>query len=232
MPVKGSTLSPANRASGVAAMKGLFTLSMFYYRRAKLCILSTAAPVRKSLGSLATDEGNMFHLAEQIRSRAHPDLVRFAEHCDKLASGHPMPRREDFRPSDVSWMLGHLFIVDVVDDGEDYCFRLFGDFWQTILGFDLTGQRLSGLESFGFLTALRPEYASVVATQKPQFHPGKLVWPDGKTIDYQRLLIPFSREGNQVSLILGAAHCENEIEDLILFVGQGLPQLVLETQSD
>ncbi len=129
-------------------------------------------------------------------------------------------------------MMGRLYLVDVLDGGSDYCFRLFGAFWQTILGLDLTGQRLSGLETFWFLTSLRPEYDLAVATQKPQFHPGKLVWPDGNAVGYQRLLIPFSREGNQVSLILGAAHCESEIDDLILFVGQGLPRLVLESPSD
>jgi len=68
-------------------------------------------------------------------------------------------------------MIGKMYMIDVLDDGADYCFRLFGNFWQTIYGVDLTGRRLSALEASGNLTALRPVYDAVAKTREPLFHP-------------------------------------------------------------
>ena len=160
----------------------------------------------------------------------HADLARLVKYCDALAAGRPMPRREDFRPTDVRWMIGKMYMIDVLDDGADYCFRLFGNFWQTIYGVDLTGRRLSALEASGNLTALRPVYDAVAKTREPLFQPGKLVWPNQKSISYERLLLPFSNNDGRVSLILAAAHCDMTVEDLVLYRGCGLPQLVIDGQ--
>ncbi len=162
----------------------------------------------------------------------HADLIRLAEHCQGLAGDRAMAHKDDFHPGDVRWMLGRLYMVDVLDGGADYCFRLFGTFWQTIFGADLTGQRLSGLEASGVLTHLRPDYDVVAKIGEPLFHPGKLVWPGQESIHYERLLIPFSREDGEVSLILGAAHCDKPDEDIILYQGRGLPRLVLDEQTE
>lgn len=162
---------------------------------------------------------------------AHPDLKELGAYCERIADGRPLPRREDFRLADVRWMAGRLYMVDVLEGGADYFFRLFGVFWQEILGVDLTGQRLSGLEVFGFLSSVRPDYDKVVASRQPLFHPGQLVWPNRRTIHYERLLIPLSRGDGQVSLILGAAQCDMDLNDLSLFRGTGLPRLILDDEK-
>ncbi|MGA7712359.1 MAG: PAS domain-containing protein [Rhizomicrobium sp.] len=167
-----------------------------------------------------------------LRHSPHADLIRLAEHCQSLAGDRAMPHREDFRPGDVRWMLGYIYLVDVLDDGADYRIRLFGTFWQTIFGADIAGQRLSELEAVGVLTDLRRDYDVVAETGEPLFHPGKLVWPGKESIHYERLLIPFSREDGRISLILGAAHCDKAVEDLILYQGLGLPRLVLDEQIE
>ncbi len=162
------------------------------------------------------------------KKSARVDMVRLAKHCDALAGTREMPHRRDLRPADVSWMLGRFYLIDVLNGGADYCFRLFGTFWEKMYGADLSGQRLSEIEATGRLTALRGDYDTVVATRAPFLHPGKLVWPDQKSISYERLLIPFSDDNGQVSLILAAAGCDVSLDDLVLYRGKGLPRLVLD----
>ena len=159
---------------------------------------------------------------------ARADILRLARHCDALAGTREMPLRRDFRPADVSWLLGRIYLVDVLDGGADYSFRLFGIFWEKMYGTDVTGQRLSEIEATGRLAALRGDYDTVVAARQPLFHPGTLVWPNQRSIRFERLLVPFSGDSGQVSLILVGAGCDVPIDDLVLHKGQGLPRLILD----
>ena len=159
---------------------------------------------------------------------ARADILRLARHCDALAGTRPMPHRQDLHPADVTWLLGRLYLIDVLDGGADYSFRLFGIFWEKMYGMDLTGQRLSEIETTGRLAALRGDYDTVVASSEPLFHPGRLVWPNKKSIHFERLLIPFSDDNGRVSLILTAAGCDVSLDDLVLHRGKGLPRLVLD----
>ena len=159
---------------------------------------------------------------------ARADILRLARYCDALAGTRPMPHRQDFRPTDVTWLLGYIYLIDVLDGGADYCFRLFGTFWEKMYGADLTGQRLSEIEMGGHLDVLRGDYDKVVSTRAPLFHPGKLVWPNQKSIKYERLLIPFSGDDGQVSLILAAVGCDVALGELVLHKGKGLPRLILD----
>jgi len=162
------------------------------------------------------------------KSSARPEILRLARHCDALAGTRQMPHRQDLNPTNVTWLLGHLYLIDVLDGGADYRFRLFGVFWEKMYGIDLTGQRLSEIEATGRLAALRGDYDAVVAAGMPFFHPGRLIWPNQKSIRYERLLVPFSGDDGQVSLILAAAGCDVPFEDLVLHKGKGLPRLVLD----
>jgi hypothetical protein len=160
---------------------------------------------------------------------ARADVLRLSRHFDAIAGAREMPRWRDFRPADVSWLLGRIYLIDVLDGGTDYRFRLFGVFWEKMYGTDLTGQRLSEVEATGRLTALRGDYDTVVAGHEPLFHSGRLIWPDKKSIHYERLLIPFSGDDGQVSVILVALGCDVATDDLVKHKGKGgLPRLVLD----
>ncbi len=157
------------------------------------------------------------------------DMVRLAKYCAALAGTGEMPNRRDFRAADVAWMLGRIYLIDVLDSGTDYCFRLFGIFWEKMYGSDLTGRLLSEIEATGQLTALRADFDKVVAERRPFFHPGKLVWANQMAINYERLLVPFSGDDGQVSLIMVALGCDVSLDDLVYYRGKGgPPRLVLD----
>jgi hypothetical protein len=153
-------------------------------------------------------------LADLTGDEVHPDLVRMVHSYSQLSEGRAMPHRSDFRPSQMRWMLGRLFLLDVLEGGGDYRFRLFGVFWQGIYGADLTGCLLSQLEPLG-LDKLRPDYDAIVATGTPSLRLRKVRWPDDTLLEFQRLLLPFCDDSGEVCLILGAAAYEKAPEDAL-----------------
>lgn len=154
------------------------------------------------------------------------DLMLLCKYCESLAGRQAMPPCRRFRLDAVPSLLGRLYLIDVLQG--DYRFRLFGVFWESLYGFDLTDQRLSALEAEGHLTALRADYDGIVAARRPVFHAGRLVWPDQKAIRYERLLVPLSDDGRDVSQILVAAGCDVSLADLSRHKGRGRPQLLLD----
>ena len=168
----------------------------------------------------------------QITFKGHsalPDLVRVAECYEELAGDRLMPHRSEFSASRFRWMVGRMYLIDVLDGGGDYRLRLWGDFLQVVYGLAVTGQRLSELELEGQRpsTALRQHYNVIVASKAPLFQPGAAVWPNGACIQYQRLMLPFADDEGRVSLILGAVASNVSNEDLVFFRGLGSPSFVL-----
>ncbi len=162
------------------------------------------------------------------RATAPLDFVEFVRHCELLSDGRLMPRQQDFTASEVPWLFGRLYLIDVLDHGADYLFHDFGIFWQAIYGDDLTGRKLSDIEAAGSnLDALRGQFDRIVDTREPVACKGKLVWPRQRVITYDRLLMPFTVNGVDVSRIVVAAHYDEQAEDMVFYRGEGLPRLVI-----
>jgi hypothetical protein len=140
-----------------------------------------------------------------VRVSAHPDLVRLARHCAAMAGERNMPQRRSLDPQEVVWLLGRIFLLDVLEGGADYRYRLFGSAMAMVYGEDLTGRRLSELGRDGFESAMRADYDAVVATRAPLFRRGDLLWPGKEYVGVERLLVPLSDDDRTVSMILGAA---------------------------
>jgi hypothetical protein len=160
---------------------------------------------------------------------AYPPLVQLIDYCASLAGDHVLPHRRDFRPSQVRWMFGHMYLIDVLDGGADYRCRLWGQFWETIFGLDVLGMRLSELERAGYVPHVRGEYDCVVATRMPQFRTGRAVWADGASIDYARVIVPFAGDDGAVSMLLTGGTSDKSLEDLVFFKGLGAPTFATDT---
>lgn len=161
-------------------------------------------------------------------SRVHPNLRRFAEYCQGLAKGGVMARAGDFRLSEAHWLFGFINIVDVINGGEDYRYASCGTFWKLILGFDLTGARLSEMEAVGRLKDLRDNYDHTVAAGAPRYRAADLYWPGGPSLHLERLVVPFAGPDGKVSMLTVAAQCNCSLQELFARHSLGEARLVLE----
>ena len=157
------------------------------------------------------------------------DFLELVHHCEMLSDGRVLPRQQDFSLADVSWLYGRLYELDVMDLGPDYYFRVFGIFWQAIYGEDFAGRWLSEIElRTTKLNPLRPLYDRIIASRQPLLNHSRLIWPGEAEIGFERLMVPFSLDGETVSQIVVAAHYDAEVEDMVFYHGSGLPQLIVE----
>jgi hypothetical protein len=155
-------------------------------------------------------------------------LARVEEYSRQLACGRAMASRKDFHPNDLHWLFGHFYTADVLGAGADYRFHYVGDFWKTIYCLDLTGLTLGEIEACGRLKVLRASFDAVLASGKPSYRTGSLVWPDRKVIRHERLTVPFADESGAISMLLVAAQCDRGIGELMRYIGRREPQLMLD----
>lgn len=150
-----------------------------------------------------------------------PDLVRLARYCEELTAAKPLPYWHDFRPGHATYLLGQLYVIELVGDGTDYFFKLSGSYMKEIYGVEIVGLTLSHLPDGALKDTMRRNYNAVVASGNPLCESGELVWPDERRIGVERMLIPFANEQGSLHTILGAVQCDVPLEILQLFRGNG-----------
>lgn len=155
------------------------------------------------------------------------DLKRLADHCSRLAAGRAMADWHAFRPQDVPWMLGHLFVVDVVDGGRDFFFRLSGVQMRDVYGVELENVHLSAIQNRDMREALLNNYRGIVESGVPLFKRVVLRWKQGFDVPVQRLLVPFAGPDGKVHTILGGIHCEVPEDLLVLYRDDAPMQFIL-----
>jgi hypothetical protein len=161
------------------------------------------------------------------------DLMRFLSHCERLADGQTMPFYRDFRLADVPWMAGKLYMVEVIDGGEDYRFRVVGEIIARLQCSDCTGKRFSEIDCCpGTTEALRAELDRMLLMREPLYRRGRMIWPGREYIGVERLIVPLADETGDLIVVLGALQPALPIEDLVLFMGQGKPRFEFEPYTD
>ena len=70
----------------------------------------------------------------------HPKIRAFAEYWQTKRGGRRAPARGDIDPSDLGSYLPNMYMIDVVQPGPRFKFRLMGTDSQRRTGFDYTGR--------------------------------------------------------------------------------------------
>ncbi len=132
-------------------------------------------------------------------------LLRLLRYWRRLAENGRLPARADIAPSDMIPLLPWLVLVDVIRPGS-YRYRLVGTGIVEQVGFDATGMDVEEAYQGADWSLLANDYLYVLQQKKPcltvtstQFDPEEPV-----PLSYRRLLLPLSRDGENVDMFLGA----------------------------
>jgi hypothetical protein len=134
-----------------------------------------------------------------------PMLGDLVAYWDVKRAGRLAPPRSAIDPVDIPRHLPHLFMLDVVDDGGDFRFRLIGTAIVQGLGRDSTGRRFSELfqEQPESLARLLARFTVVVHEKRPSFSRGRIFWHADKThCSFAAVSVPLSEDGSTVNIIL------------------------------
>ena len=132
---------------------------------------------------------------------AHPELAALREFWDQKRGARRMPARADIDVQELKRWLGHLALLDVVDGGRDFVFRVHGVDLVELFGFDMTGKAVSEATS-AVETLVAEEYRRVVNDKAPLLVRRQHGQPDRDFVNISKLILPLSPDGETVDMIL------------------------------
>lgn len=140
--------------------------------------------------------------------RADPILGEALRYWHGKRGGRLMPARRDIDPTEIPRLLAHLQMIDVIDRGARFRYRLVGTAIVETFGQDYTGRFVDEQ----FLGArgdfIQKIYRTVCDERRPVFLRNDYRTAKGLSIVAVRLFLPLSQDGEQVSIIVGACRFE------------------------
>jgi len=138
---------------------------------------------------------------------AAPAILRLLAYWNARRGVRFAPARADIDPADITALLPDIMMVDVLDGGRDFRFRLIGTRIVEGLGRDSTGRLFSELYADQPLARQRlgDRFQQVIKWRRPVFSRGRLYWvPDRGHKRFDSAHLPLSADGECVDIILAA----------------------------
>lgn len=143
-----------------------------------------------------------------------PRLVKLLAHWHKLNAGlgpQELPPITRIDPLELGFILGWLMMMDPIDGGLDFRYRLYGSSIASTTGRDLTGLKVS--DSFPVFSAWAiGVYQDVLSRRRPvltRHSPRRYVRVD----QWERLVLPFVGESGTVDrLLVGSVIVGKKVE--------------------
>ena len=133
-------------------------------------------------------------------SIGHSRLAALARLWSRKASGKRLPAREDFDPAELRPWLGRLMLLDVVENGKDFRYRLHGTSLVELFGEDLTGCAVGELD-LKRRSTLMAEYRKAFETRSPQYVPSKAL-AEKEHLHIAKLVLPLASDGERVDKLM------------------------------
>lgn len=117
--------------------------------------------------------------------------------------GEGLPTRGDFGIDELRPLMGRIAILDVIDGGVDFRFRLYGSSIASAYRGEMTGKSVSAYRPH-FYAKIAPGYREVVATRQPRYDE---IQVDDEMMLYrwERLVLPLGNGGTEVDMLLVAS---------------------------
>ncbi len=154
--------------------------------------------------SEATASGGVEFSPKELK---HPTLAFLHGYWEAKRSGREMPSRADIGPAEMREHLGWICMLDVLDGGADFRYRLIGTMITEYFFWDATGKTVS--EAFAAQPArLRDAVLGVcrctVQARVPLRVYGNSGWAGRGLEECEGLYLPLSGDGTNVDVLLHA----------------------------
>lgn len=137
-----------------------------------------------------------------------PQAEAFRAYWDAKRRGRRMPARADIDPLDMKPWLGEVLLLDVLEGGRDFRYRLVGAMIAYRTGYDMTGKLLSEMPGDPAAIAnYLADHRRAVETRAPVHARYDYISArDSRPVKFERLLLPLSDDGETVNMLLGLRH--------------------------
>lgn len=129
------------------------------------------------------------------------------DYWERKRGTRAMPTRHDISPAQLKPQLPHILLVDVIDGGKDFRYRLIGTQLRQFFPGDPTGRVMSEvLAPFGAASveATLGSYRGVMQKRAPMRITGSGSWFAQSPKYFDSMLTPLSDDGETINMIFGA----------------------------
>jgi len=136
-----------------------------------------------------------------------PEIRQLVAYWNERRGERFAPSRADIDPTAIRWILPCLSMIDVIDGGQDFRFRLLGTRIVDGLGRDSTGRYFGEVYAGqpNVMERMRERMHRVMRLKQPQYTRGTCYWqPDRAYKHFEDVNLPLSSDGTHVDIILGA----------------------------
>lgn len=134
-----------------------------------------------------------------IGNETQKELLGYWDSC---RAGKSMPSRADIDPIDIPHLLPHVGLIDVLGGGLRFRYRLIGTQMNKVFGSDLTGRYLDQSSGGDYRDYLDRLYKRCAQGPHIVYSEGELTYQDRTHLWIARLLLPLSRDGRRVDMML------------------------------
>jgi hypothetical protein len=122
----------------------------------------------------------------------------------ELASGRICPSRADVTPARLRGALPWSWMMDVIDDGNDYRFRFAGEQIVQFMGGRLAGSLVSSFRGRPFFDGMHAMFTACARAKGPIIAGPMQARHEGKEfLEIEVIALPLSDDGNSVANLLG-----------------------------
>jgi len=136
-------------------------------------------------------------------------LRHLYEHWQDKKGSRRLPNRRDIDPLAFADVLGHVMLLDVLGDPLRFRVRVHGTAMVKEAGYDLTGKLMDELPIVDYRDYVRERCEGLVRTGEPLVvHHNRSI--DSRVRTYEALWLPFSDDGQNVTMLLCAMIYDRE----------------------
>ena len=120
---------------------------------------------------------------------------------DSKRAGRAMPARSDLDPSEITALLPHVVLLDVLEEPLDFRYRLMGTAIEANLSQRYTGLKMSAIAHQRPPSRLWSNFETVVVTRQPMITQVPYIGPHKDFLAAQDLITPLSSDGSRVDML-------------------------------
>jgi PAS domain-containing protein len=182
--------------------------------------------------ALAAGEAHALHETFMAKGGAAPDIVwappvdrlsapqlRFLlRYWSELAGERDMPVAKQIDALEMRPALGYVNLLDLIEGGKDFRYRVFGSNIAAVAGYDMTGRQLSALKTVPYMA----EFAlatcrAVVQRRQPMLTEHRPPPSAVPTVAWNDLVLPLAGEdGSVVRLLIGSVPFSRDGRPILL----------------
>jgi hypothetical protein len=128
-------------------------------------------------------------------------LRRLYRYWTERRGAKPYPARSDIDPLEFGYALGHVSLVDVLENPRRFRYRLVSTSLTARLGYEMTGKFVDEIPSKEMRAYTTRLYAVAMQRRAP-LHLRDEAMLDGRRWSHEALILPLSADGRSVNMLM------------------------------